>query len=585
MSIPPQTYMLDKNNTHIQEMHTSQFPRPSNTTIETNKVTTTPHQKQNQNFTNKSTKTTNPSTNITTKDTANNTKQHNIKSPPSDPTKTNNNNPPKIPDYKIPSFFIPKIAQVNPKQFISHLAYLPIFFSNSGPTFKIHITNSGLFVITPFTQTGANFLKTPILFPHNNESTFISLNPITNNIPLRKFIIKNIPNHLNTSHFSHMPHLFKCHPLAQPNTTNTNKKTWSLIIYSVNPPLHFSTLNQTFPIHQYFTEPNRCTNCQKFNHLKHQCSQTFPTCVFCSESHQSNICYIAQAKGKNLNLKCANCELNHAASSKTCSYYQNLLPLHHPNLISSPSPYSHWQQTLHNTPSLPSNTFPPLPHNTRHTPNNDNPTPFVYPPLSNTTQNTTTTSSSEATSHPHSTPKIKKSSSIPSTAGTDRAPIVADTPTDALVGTTASAEAASSVLSTTGTDQAPIVAGTPAGALVETAASDRAPIVADTRTDALVGTAASAEAASSIPSTTGTDRAPIIADTPTSALVETAASAEVAPASDATDTNTATVTHTSHAYTDNTSPKITQTAPTDNTSTTTSTNPPTCTTTTNIKLK
>ena len=265
MSIPPQTYMLDKNNTHIQEIHTSQFPGPSNTTIETNKVTTTPHQKQN--FTNKSTKTTNPSTNIDTKDTANNTKQHNIKSPPSDPTNTtktttNNPPPPKIPDYKIPSFFIPKIAQVNPKQFISQLAYLPVFFSNSGPTFKIHITNSGLFIITPFTQTGANFLNTPILFPHNNESTFISLNPITNNIPLRKFIIKNIPNHLNTSHFSHMAHLFKCHPLAQPNTTNTNKKTCSLIIYSVNPPLHFSTLNQTFPIHQYFTEPNRCTNCQ-----------------------------------------------------------------------------------------------------------------------------------------------------------------------------------------------------------------------------------------------------------------------------------------------------------------------------------
>ena len=35
MSIPPQTYMLDKNNTHIQEIHTSQFPGPSNTTIET----------------------------------------------------------------------------------------------------------------------------------------------------------------------------------------------------------------------------------------------------------------------------------------------------------------------------------------------------------------------------------------------------------------------------------------------------------------------------------------------------------------------------------------------------------------------
>ena len=341
MPIPPQTYMLDKSNIHNQDIHTSQIPGPSNTTIETNTANTASHQKPNQNFTNKSTKSSNPSPNTTDKDTSNNNKQHNNNSPPSDSTNTTkktNNNPPKIPDYKIPSFFIPKIPQLNPKQFISHLAHLPVFFSNSGPTFKIHITNSGLFVITPFTQTGANFLKSPILFPHDNKSTFISLNPITNNIPLRKFIIKNIPNHLNTSHFSHMPHLFKCHPLAQPNTSNTNKKTWSLIIYSVNPPLTFSTLNQNFPIHQYFIEPNRCTNCQKFNHLKHQCPQTFPICVFCSESHQSNICFIAQSKGKNLNLKCANCKLKHAASSKTCSFYQDLLPIHHPNLIPSPPP-------------------------------------------------------------------------------------------------------------------------------------------------------------------------------------------------------------------------------------------------------
>ena len=57
------------------------------------------------------------------------------------------------------------------------LLVIACIFSNSGPTFKIHITNSGLFVITPFTQTGANFLKTPILFPHNDKSIFISLNP------------------------------------------------------------------------------------------------------------------------------------------------------------------------------------------------------------------------------------------------------------------------------------------------------------------------------------------------------------------------------------------------------------------------
>ena len=158
---------------------------------------------------------------------------------PQTPKKNTPNNPPKLPDYKIPSFFIPKIEQVNPKQFISHLAHLPIFSSNSGPTFKIHIAKLELFVITPFTQTGANFLKTPILFPHNNKSIFVSLNPITNNIPLHKFIIKNIPNHLNTSHFSHMPHLFKCHPLAQPNTANTN------INYSflkLHPPLFNHTI-------------------------------------------------------------------------------------------------------------------------------------------------------------------------------------------------------------------------------------------------------------------------------------------------------------------------------------------------------
>ena len=113
-------------------------------------------------------------------------------------------------------------------------------------TFKIHIAKSGLFVITPFTQAGANFLKTPILFPHNYKTIFVSLNPITNNVPLHKFIIKNIPSHLNTSHFSHMPHLFKCHPLAQPNTTNSNKKTWSLIIHSVNPPTQFYT-QSNFP--------------------------------------------------------------------------------------------------------------------------------------------------------------------------------------------------------------------------------------------------------------------------------------------------------------------------------------------------
>ena len=59
----------------------------------------------------------------------------------------------------------------------------------------------------------------------------------------------------------------------------------------------------------------RCFNCQKFGHIQTFCKNS-PACDNCSGKHQTRDCTTPDAK------KCANCELNHKASSPDCPKFK-----------------------------------------------------------------------------------------------------------------------------------------------------------------------------------------------------------------------------------------------------------------------
>ena len=67
-------------------------------------------------------------------------------------------------------------------------------------------------------------------------------------------------------------------------------------------------------LEEYIPPPTRCSNCQKFGHLKKWCKKEEETCARCSVAgHRSNTCenYV----------KCANCGEDHYSTNRKCPEY------------------------------------------------------------------------------------------------------------------------------------------------------------------------------------------------------------------------------------------------------------------------
>lgn len=63
----------------------------------------------------------------------------------------------------------------------------------------------------------------------------------------------------------------------------------------------------------------QCTRCQRYNHTKNFCNLD-PRCVRCTGQHHYSQCPLA----KSVPPKCVNCDENHTANFKGCSFYQDL---------------------------------------------------------------------------------------------------------------------------------------------------------------------------------------------------------------------------------------------------------------------
>ena len=118
--------------------------------------------------------------------------------------------------------------------------------------------------------------------------------------------------------------------------------------------------------------PAQCYHCQKFGHTARYCANA-PRCVKCGMKHESKTC----KKIYEDPTKCSNCEGNHTANYKGCTYYKNVrdkmngtrkdqAPRVGPRSFrpSAPPTVNPWvnstQQQAHST-SARQNFFPPLP--------------------------------------------------------------------------------------------------------------------------------------------------------------------------------------------------------------------------------
>ena len=74
----------------------------------------------------------------------------------------------------------------------------------------------------------------------------------------------------------------------------------------------------TFRAYEYNEEQKisiiRCYNCQVFGHVAKTCKNP-PKCGKCANQHQTGDCEEGNA------MKCANCQLNHAANDPFCEAY------------------------------------------------------------------------------------------------------------------------------------------------------------------------------------------------------------------------------------------------------------------------
>ena len=65
--------------------------------------------------------------------------------------------------------------------------------------------------------------------------------------------------------------------------------------------------------------PAQCYHCQKFGHTARYCANA-PRCVKCGRKHESKTC----VKTYEEPVKCSNCDGNHTANYKGCTYYKNV---------------------------------------------------------------------------------------------------------------------------------------------------------------------------------------------------------------------------------------------------------------------
>jgi hypothetical protein len=78
-------------------------------------------------------------------------------------------------------------------------------------------------------------------------------------------------------------------------------------------PEHVYLMNQRFLVHPHVDVPYQCYNCQGFRHGAKDCKGK-PKCVRCAGEHKSADC----PRTEDMEIKCINCGLNHAASYGGC---------------------------------------------------------------------------------------------------------------------------------------------------------------------------------------------------------------------------------------------------------------------------
>ena len=69
----------------------------------------------------------------------------------------------------------------------------------------------------------------------------------------------------------------------------------------------------SYPVSRFNAPPLRCYRCQRIGHIASGCTAK-PRCSICGENHLKN------DSDNHEFPKCANCKLNHVASSKDCRY-------------------------------------------------------------------------------------------------------------------------------------------------------------------------------------------------------------------------------------------------------------------------
>ena len=93
--------------------------------------------------------------------------------------------------------------------------------------------------------------------------------------------------------------------------SNHQDRHWNLNRTNVNQRRNIYLLGHYYNCETYVRDiPTRCFKCQKFGHIAKNCFNIL-TCPLCSKNHHKFEC-------TETILKCANCDLSHAAYSKEC---------------------------------------------------------------------------------------------------------------------------------------------------------------------------------------------------------------------------------------------------------------------------
>lgn len=276
-----------------------------------------------------------------------------------DPTMTNNQTPTsnskqtcsgkgtnRRQKHLLPAFLIPNMIR-NVGDFVRDLNIQNPEVRN-GFDLKTMRSN-GRKYISPRTQHFANMFKSPLL-ALGRFWDFVEIG--TQNRKGNRVQVRNVPFTKSIKELGNRKDINYVRIIDVKSNVKEQYRTCTLVTeFNTTPPASIIIAGIQYRTSAFNQEPKRCTNCQKFGHVRNQCRSDTPICTFCGDNHTSDKCYQDKQKGKYIKLKCANCCGEHAASHKKCKIYLAAKHSINNQIKSQPKPVTRKENTLQGTAS------------------------------------------------------------------------------------------------------------------------------------------------------------------------------------------------------------------------------------------